>query len=112
MADTPNTNINNAEAVFVNRNTCQSFSGRFSTTYLKLSGGTPCGEVIVYNADSTNGILINHENLSDGTKDFLVAPGKEFTFRGLTNSSQVSAKSTTGTVTIYWRTQLYSSNPL
>lgn len=111
MANTPNDVINNAAMVYINRNECHSFSMRVgNTSYVQLSGDTPCGEVIIFNSDSTNNVLINHEDAADSTKSFLVSAGGMFTFRGLTHSGLLSAKSTASTITLYWRTQYFSFN--
>ena len=89
----------NAGTQYFNRNQCRSFEQGVTTSLIKLSGGAaggfPCSEAIIYNAGGTLMYIYDRA---------------EFTFRGLTNVDQVSAKTSTGTSIIRYRTQFFSSN--
>jgi hypothetical protein len=85
-----------------NRNICKSFFINGTNTKTKLAD-QECFEVIVRpQADYT---FFDFRNPTVG---FLVKSGTEFTFRGLTNSDQLSA---TGTGDLYYRTQFFGSVP-
>lgn len=108
MANTPVPDGNNATLTFVNRNLCASFNMPISTNFVALSS-INCGEVYIFNNTGQN-LLVNDFDSSDATKNFLIANGSNFTFRGITNSNQVSAKTSTGTGMIYCRAQYFSQN--
>jgi hypothetical protein len=85
-----------------NRNVCKSFLLNGNNTKTKLQS-QECSEVIVRpQADYT---FFDFRNPSVG---FLVKSQTEFTFRGLTNSDQLSA---TGNGDLYYRTQFFGSIP-
>lgn len=85
---------------FTNRNFCKSFFLSGNNTKTKLQN-QECSEVIVRPiADYT---FFDYQNPTVG---FLVKGGTEFTFRGLSNSDQLSA---TGSGDLYYRTQYYGS---
>jgi hypothetical protein len=87
---------------YQNRNFCKSFFLNGSNTKTMLSDQL-CSEVIVRPlADYT---FFDHQNPSVG---FLVKANTEFTFRGLNNSSELSA---TGSGDLYYRTQFFGSIP-
>lgn len=92
-------------AEYFNRNQCRSFK-------LTISGPTPltdqvCSEVIIVNRTGSD-ITINDSGYIGAAYGFLLANLESATFRGITNSNQVSA---TGTGDIYYRTQFYSNTP-
>lgn len=87
---------------FTNRNVCKSFLLSGNNTQTTLAN-QECSEVIV--RPSVNYTFFDHQNPTVG---FLVAANTEFTFRGLTNSNQLSA---TGSGTLYYRTQMFSNMP-
>ena len=113
----------NTGSNYFNINQCRSFSmiipiGAVETC---LSGvdvggygaGQACSEVIIVNR--TGGDLTvfdkNHGNSTGETSfGFVIANGGEFTFRGLTNVNEVSAKAAIAGP-IYYRTQFFSYNP-
>lgn len=85
----------------INRNFCKTFN---------LGAGTKlcfadqeCSEVIVVGASTVT--VFDYKNPTVG---FQVPQGQIFTFRGLTNSNQLSA---TSTGTVYYRTQFFSFLP-
>lgn len=61
-----------------------------------------CSEVVVRCTAATK--------FWDGTADFEVPADTIMTFRGITNSNQLSAHNSGGTGTVYYRTQFYSSS--
>ena len=93
---------------FTNRNFCKTFN--LSLTNNNIVGLTTqeCSEVVVMSTISTT--YYDHMNPSVG---FIVPANVEFTFRGLTNCNQLSAKVTTNgtTGTLYYRTQYFSFMP-
>ena len=95
---------------FINRNVCKSFQASLNnSTYVKLSA-QECSEVIVFIYSSSNPAteyadIIDHNN---PTVPFRVIANKDFVFRGLNDSSQLSAKGS-GNITLYYRTQFYGS---
>jgi hypothetical protein len=89
---------------FTNRNFCKTFNLSLTTSTLGLTA-QECSEVVVVSTVSTT--YYDHMNPSVG---FIVPANVEFTFRGLTNSNQLSAKGAT-TGTLYYRTQYFSFMP-
>jgi hypothetical protein len=94
---------------FINRNFCKSFQSALNnSTYTKLSA-QECSEVIVLlfeqNAASTAYVDILDPNSST---PFRVYANRESTIRGISDSSQLSAKAS-GSLTLYYRTQYFGS---
>jgi len=85
---------------FMNRNVCKSFVLSGTNTQTMLSS-QECSEVIV--RPIVDYTFFDHQNPTVG---FLVKANTEFTFRGLTDSNQLSA---TGTGFLYYRTQMFSN---
>ena len=83
---------------FTNRNICKSHSIALNGTQQPLSGGG-CSEVIVIGTASTTVRDIYGGNL-------VVPQDTVFTFRGVTDSTQLSAA---GSGTLYYRTQYFGS---
>jgi len=93
-----------------NLNICNSFTETYSTNLKKLSAAQCC-EVDIYNLG--NGPLLVFDNDASLTSSsFTVPPSSNYTFRGITNSEQVSAKFGSGGGLVCYRTQYFSSNPL
>lgn len=90
--------------VYQNRNVCKTFNLAV-TTALKGLTSQECSEVIVFCTVSTT--FFDHMNPTVG---FTLPANTEFTFRGLSNSNQLSAQGTT-TGTLYYRTQYFGSIP-
>lgn len=95
-----------------NLNTCYSVTDVFTNTLKQLSAYN-CSEVVILNLGASplrvwdvNSIAANNST------SFIVPPSAEMTFRGITNSEQVSASFITGTGTVTYRTQFFSSFPL
>ena len=81
-----------------------------------------CSEVIIYaEGGSGNGSVAvadgSAENVNDAAgvpeagKVFLMHDEATFTFKGLTNASQLSAKGSGAASDLYYRTQMYSEFP-
>jgi hypothetical protein len=106
--------INNVMA-WNNLNLCFSVTDSFTTSLAKLSSFN-CSEVIVLNLGSNplkvwdNGSLLNPA--PSALCCFVVPPSAEMTFRGLTNSNQVSAAFVAGAGLVSYRTQFFSSFPM
>ena len=112
---------------YYNKNQCRSFEQVISTSLVKLSGGItevgssqvgfPCSEVII-KGNHKNGVMFIYDRAELHTAGipqdeyrWPLSAGEEFTFRGLTNVDQVSAKTSAGTSIIRYRTQFFSTNP-
>lgn len=85
-----------------NRNVCKSFFLTGNNVKVKLQS-QECSEVIIRAKHVAT--IFDFQNPSVG---FEVAAGTEFTFRGLTNSDQLSA---TCNGDLYYRTQFFGSIP-
>lgn len=99
--------INNG-TTFYNSNECKSFKQYIDTTLTKLSG-FPCSEVIIVNRTTGSISVYDNNNFSE-ENSFLLSAGESFTFRGITNTSVVSAIATSAG-DIYFRTQYFSMLP-
>jgi hypothetical protein len=96
----------NDGTVYYNVNECKSFALSLSTS-LSVFPSQVCSEVIVKNTTGQN-ILIYDQNNFSNANAFALSANDEFTFRGLTNSNQVSAKTVAGTGTLSIRSQFFS----
>lgn len=123
MPEAPTTNSGNS---YFNNNECRSFNVRVGTAMTRLSGvdsaapflGQLCSEVYIVNKTGQTVTLFDRSdawgdaeaiNVSRG---FLLDDNDSVTLRGLTNVNQVSAKTASGSGTLYYRTQFFSSNPI
>lgn len=98
----------NNGSVFYNQNECRSFNQTVTTALTRLSS-QPCSEVILINR--TTSTLSAYDNGYNQESFAMLLPANaEFTFRGVTNSDQLSAKAAV-TGPIFYRTQYFSSNP-
>lgn len=94
---------------FINRNFCKSFQTPLnSSTYTKLAS-QECTEVIVMMYTTNTNEYVDIIDPNNPTVPFRVNANVESTFRGLTNSDQLSAKSKSNSHTLYYRTQYYGS---
>ena len=101
----PEAPTSNSDYSYFNINQCRSFNQPIESSFEALSSNQPCSEVIVIPA--VNMTFRDRDYIGDD-EDFLVPADTQFTFRGLTNSNQLSAK---GPGLLYYRTQYFSSNP-
>jgi hypothetical protein len=99
--------IANNGSTFYNINVCRSFKQTISTNLIQLST-QPCSEAIIVNRTGADLLVYDNEYLSDFNA-FLLSDGESFTFRGITNTSTISAKTTSGAGSIYYRTQYFSN---
>lgn len=97
----------NNGTVFYNINECRSFKQTLSTNLVALSS-QPCSEVIIVNRTGQD-VLVYDNDYSNSANEFLLADSESFTFRGITNTLTVSAKTLSGTGPIYYRTQYFSN---
>lgn len=111
MALQPFPTDNNGSTYF-NVNRCHNGNVTLnSTTYTALSN-IVCGEVII--SSNAQDLYIIQDNAP--TEPFLIKANTSggqhfFTFRGLTNANQLSARSGADSPIMYYRTQSYSNNP-
>jgi hypothetical protein len=99
----------NNGSTFYNINDCRSFSQTITTSLVALSGYT-CSEVIIVNKTG-NSVYIYDSSYFDDSNRLLLESNESIVLRGITNSSQVSAKTLTSSGTLYFRTQYYSLLP-
>ena len=98
----------NNGSVYYNQNECKSFNQTVGTTLTKLSSYV-CSEVILTNR--TGGLLSAYDSGFSGEPFAMQLINNEvYTFRGLTNSDQLSAKAAAAGP-IFYRTQYFSCNP-
>jgi hypothetical protein len=88
---------------FTNRNVCITFNLVNNGTLQSLQN-QECSEVVILCPVATT--FYDYRNPTVG---FFVPANTVFTFRGLTNSNQLSAVGASGV--LYYRTQYYSFNP-
>ena len=94
---------------FTNINECRNKNITTSASYQELAN-QECSEIIVLGP--SGGVYIAD---GAGVRDpldanaFLVPAGDYVTFRGITNSNELSAKHGSGTPVMYYRTQFFGS---
>ena len=94
---------------FINRNFCKSFQSTLNaSSYVKLSA-QECSEAILVFYSNTATDWVDVKDPNNPTVPFRILANKDFTFRGLTDSSQLSAICNTGTPILYYRTQFFGS---
>lgn len=99
----------NNGTTYHNKNLCRSFNQPMSTSLVALSS-QPCSEVVLINKTGQS-IKVYDSNYFDNSNHILLDNLDSITIRGVTNSMQVSAQTTTGSGLIYYRTQYFSSTP-
>lgn len=97
----------NNGSTFYNPNNCYTFNQVIGASLVQLSSYS-CAEITIVNKTGGNVLIFDNNNNAANT-GFLLSNNDQFTFRGITNSSVVSA-SATSTGSIYCRTQYYSIN--
>ena len=98
----------NNGSIYYNRNICRSFNQPLNTNLVALSSQI-CAEVVIYNKTGQD-VQVYDSGYFDGSNAFVLSNNDSFVVRGITNSAQVSAKTTTGSGLIYYRTQYFSSS--
>ena len=123
MPEAPTSNIGSS---YYNNNECRSFNIKVSTSMTRLSGidsvapfqGQICSEVYIVNkSGQTLELYDRAEAWGDAeainaSRAFLLSNNDSVTLMGLTNVNQVSAKTTSSSGYIYYRTHYFSSNPI
>jgi hypothetical protein len=102
MAAVPTTNNG---STFYNQNDCRTFKQTITTSLVRLSS-YPCSEVIITNRTGGN-VNIFDNDYNSTQNAMLLLNNDTYTFRGITNTSVVSA-SAAATGDIYYRTQYFS----
>ena len=93
---------------FINRNFSKSFQSSINNSnYVKLSS-QECSEAILVFYSLTASDWVDVVDPSNPTVPFRIIANKDFTFRGINDSSQLSAKGI-GSITLYYRTQFFGS---
>ena len=94
---------------FTNKNICKNKQITLSNSEYQELADQECSEIVV--VGPTNGVYISDDSGVGDQDDtaFFVPANEIMTFRGITNATSLSAKSGSGTPTLYYRTQLYSS---
>ena len=89
-------------AFFQNRNVCKTFS--LTTSTKTQLTDQECSEVIVLARTGTTNAAVNVYDRSNPAVAWPIEAGKEFTFRGVTNSNMLSADAN-----CTYRTQYFGS---
>lgn len=88
---------------FTNLNECKNHTCVVGASDWRALSATECTEIMCYSATAFD--------IYDGIESFRVPAsdkGGQYTvFTGLTRASDLSAKSSSGTITVYYRTQFY-----
>jgi len=101
---------------YVNPNECRSYNQPANTAFLPLSSQI-CSEVFIINKTGQDLKIVDDPNgpasadRVGAMNTLLIGDDESVTIRGITNANQVSAATTSGNGTIYYRTQFYSINP-
>lgn len=87
---------------FTNLNQCNNHTCVVGTTDWRALSSTECSQLFCYSSTAFD--------IFDGVESFRVPANVHYTtFTGLTRASDLSAKSSSGTITVYYRTQFYDS---
>jgi hypothetical protein len=92
---------------FQNINTCRSFNATITTGLVALSSQV-CSEVVIYNRTGQT-VEVYDNNYANAENAFILSNNDSFVVRGITNSSEVSAKTQSASGTICYRTQFFSN---
>ena len=95
-----------ADGDYINRNICKTLNiASVGTSAFVACGAQICSEATIV---ASAAVLIKASSDSGTAAEMRVPADTPVTFRGLTNADQLSAKSTSGTITVYVRTQYFS----
>ncbi len=92
---------------FTNRNICRSYNVTLSTTLVALTA-QECSELTIYNRTGQT-VEVYDSSYPAAVNAFILSNNDSFVVRGITNSNQVSAKTTLSGGTLCWRTQYFSN---
>ena len=98
-----------ADGDYINLNQCRSGNIVLTNSLSVLSSFT--GSEVYISNKTGQSVEIYDNNYSAASNAFLLDDNDTITIRGITNTNQVSAKTTAGTGTLYFRSQYYSFNP-
>lgn len=99
----------NNGSTFYNINECRSFNQTITTNLTRLSA-CPCSEVILINKTGQSVLIYDNDFFADANS-LLLEAGDSIALRGITSTSQVSAKTLASSGTLYYRTQYFSLLP-
>jgi|TARA_X000001388_G_C2143951_1_gene89782 hypothetical protein len=92
---------------FVNKNISYSFNFNVTTALAKLSGFTASEVLISNKSGQVINIFDNDRYASDNS--FQLDDNDSVIIRGITNTNQVSAQTTSGNGTVYFRSAYFSN---
>ena len=102
---------------FTNKNICKNVELATSTSYIELTT-QECSELVVVHAHGAGIYVSDGGGLGNGVADptdatsVLVPANVPFTFTGITNSNDLSAKAhTSGTPKLYYQTRFFNGLP-
>tara|TARA_R110001583_G_scaffold61934_6_gene182508 strand:- start:144 stop:488 length:345 start_codon:yes stop_codon:yes gene_type:complete len=106
----------NAYSKYFNLNQCRSFAQAIGTTAVSQLTAQPCSEVILVNRTGATLSAFDQNNIGTDNQTvsafvMTVKTDESFTFRGLTNSNELSVIGGLAG-NINYRTQYFSSNPI
>lgn len=97
----------NNGSVFYNSDFSRSFNQVLTTSLAPLSAHR-CSEVLIINRTGQDVYIYDNNNFDDSNR-LLIADLESLVLRGVSNSESVSAKTSTGTGSLYFRAQMYSN---
>jgi len=100
----------NNGSTYFNRNISRSFNLSLNAGLCCLPAQV-CAEIIIVNKTGQT-VNVFDQGYNAAANAFQLANNDTFTFRGLTNANQLSAQTTSGAGTLYYRTQFFSFNAL
>lgn len=90
---------------FINKNFCKTFNMTLAGGAAKALSAQECSEVIIKVSGGGSDTASIYDS-TNPTVPWVLGPNQEFTFRGVSTASQLSAS---GTGTLYYRTQFFGS---
>ncbi len=97
-----------ADGDYINLNQCRTGNIVLSTNLVALCSFT--GSEVYISNKTGHSVEVYDQGYTDAGAAFLLHDNDTITIRGLTNTNQVSAKTTAGSGTLYFRSQFYSFN--
>ena len=92
---------------FVNKNKSYSFNTTIGTGLTQLSGYI-ASEVLISNKTGQDLYIYDNNYFSDDNR-FILANSESMVLRGITNTSEVSAKSSSSSGKVYFRSAYFSN---
>lgn len=97
----------NNGSTFYNTDFSKSFNQNITTSLIGLSSHV-CSEVILINRTGQDVYIYDNNNYDDSNR-ILLQDDESWVIRGVSNSESVSAKTSTGSGTLYYRAQMFSN---